>query len=60
MTPGIREDCLYLTPGFGHISKGLQVAYGVGSNGSNLHVTFVDPISGGQALSQTFVTVKKG
>jgi hypothetical protein len=24
-----------------------------------LHVTYVDPISGGQALSQTFVSVKK-
>ena len=26
---------------------------------SELHVTYTDPVSGGQALSQTFVTVKK-
>ena len=59
VTPAIRPDCVYLTPGFGHLSKGLQTAYGVGSSDSALHVTFVDPISGGQALSQTFVSVKK-
>ena len=59
VTPAIRPDCVYLTPGFGHLSKGLQTAYGVGSSASALHVTFVDPISGGQALSQTFVSVKK-
>jgi thiosulfate reductase/polysulfide reductase chain A len=59
VTPAIRTDCVYLTPGFGHLSKGLRTAYGVGASDSVLHVTFVDPISGGQALSQTFVTVKK-
>jgi len=59
VTPAIRPDCVYLTPGFGHLSKGLQTAYGLGSSDSTLHVTFVDPISGGQALSQTFVSVKK-
>ena len=59
VTPAIRSDCVYLTPGFGHLSKGLRTAYGVGSSDSALHVTYVDPISGGQALSQTFVSVKK-
>jgi thiosulfate reductase/polysulfide reductase chain A len=59
ITPAIRSDCAYLTPGFGHLSKGLRTAYGVGASDSVLHVTFVDPISGGQALSQTFVSVKK-
>ena len=58
-TQAIRPDCVYLTPGFGHISKGLTTAYGVGASDSDLHVTYTDPISGGQALSQTFVTVKK-
>jgi thiosulfate reductase/polysulfide reductase chain A len=58
-TPAIRSDCVYLTPGFGHLSKGLRTAYGVGASDSVLHVTYVDPISGGQALSQTFVSVKK-
>ncbi len=58
-TSAIRDDCVYLTPGFGHLSMGLRTAYGVGASDSVLHVTYTDPISGGQALSQTFVSVKK-
>jgi len=59
VTSAIRSDCVYLTPGFGHVSMALRTAYGVGVSDSVLHVTYVDPISGGQALSQTFVSVKK-
>ena len=59
VTEGIRQDCLFLAPGYGHASKGLRVAYGVGVSDSDLHVTYTDPISGGQALSQTFVTVER-
>ena len=59
VTEAIRPDCIYMTPGYGHLSKGLQVAYGVGASSSDIHVTFTDPISGGQALTQTFVQVKK-
>jgi len=59
VTPAIRADCVYLTPGYGHLSKGLRTAYGDGVSDSELHVTYVDPVSGGQALSQTFVTVRK-
>jgi thiosulfate reductase/polysulfide reductase chain A len=58
-TQGIRPDCVYMTPGYGHISKGLTTAYAHGASDSVLHVTITDPISGGQALSQTFVSVKK-
>lgn len=58
-TQAIRPDCVYMTPGYGHLSKGLSTAYGVGASDSALHVTYTDPISGSQALSQTFVTVKK-
>ncbi len=58
-TEAIRPDCVYMTPGYGHLSKGLTTAYGVGASDSALHVTYTDPISGGQALSQTFVTVEK-
>lgn len=58
-TQAIRPDCVYMTPGYGHLSKGLTTAYGVGASDSALHVTYTDPISGSQALSQTFVTVKK-
>jgi thiosulfate reductase/polysulfide reductase chain A len=59
VTEGIRPDCVYLTPGFGHLSKGLQTAYGEGAADSDLHLTFTDPVSGGQALTQTFVKVEK-
>jgi thiosulfate reductase/polysulfide reductase chain A len=58
-TQAIRPDCVYLTPGYGHLSKGLTTAYGIGASDSDLHITYTDPVSGGQALSQTFVTVKK-
>jgi thiosulfate reductase/polysulfide reductase chain A len=58
-TQAIRPDCVYMTPGYGHLSKGLKTAFGVGASDSAVHVTYTDPISGGQALSQTFVTVKK-
>jgi thiosulfate reductase/polysulfide reductase chain A len=59
VTEAIRPDCVYLTPGYGHLSKGLRVAYGHGASDSELHVTYTDPVSGGQALSQTFVTIEK-
>ncbi len=58
-TPAIRPDCVYMTPGYGHLSAGLRVAVGWGACDSDLHLTYTDPISGGQALSQTFVTVRK-
>jgi thiosulfate reductase/polysulfide reductase chain A len=59
VTEGIREDCVWMTQGFGHKSMGLKTAYGKGASDSDLHITYTDPISGGQALSQTFVTVEK-
>jgi thiosulfate reductase/polysulfide reductase chain A len=59
LTEGIRPDCVYMTPGFGHRSRGLRKAYHQGAADSDLHLTFVDPISGGQALTQTFVQVEK-
>ena len=58
-TEAIRPDCVFMMPGYGHMSKGLTTAYGLGASDSDLHVTYTDPISGGQALSQTFVTVRK-
>ncbi|MDX9993277.1 MAG: molybdopterin-dependent oxidoreductase [Anaerolineales bacterium] len=58
-TEAIRPDCVFMAPGFGHISKGLTTAFGFGASDSVLHVTYTDPVSGGQALSQTFVSVEK-
>jgi thiosulfate reductase/polysulfide reductase chain A len=59
VTQAIRPDCVYMTPGFGHISKGWTTGYGVGASDSVLHVTYTDPVSGSQALTQTFVSVEK-
>lgn len=58
-TEAIRPDCVYMPPGYGHLSKGLTTAFGIGASDSVLHETYTDPISGSQALSQTFVTVEK-
>lgn len=59
VTEKIRPDSVYMTPGFGHVSKGLTTAYGMGASDSDLHLTFTDPVSGSQALSQTTVRVEK-
>ncbi|HWQ84447.1 MAG TPA: molybdopterin dinucleotide binding domain-containing protein, partial [Anaerolineales bacterium] len=59
VTEAIRADCVYMTPGYGHLSKGLRTAFSHGASDSEIHVTYTDPVSGGQALTQTFVTVAK-
>lgn len=59
VTQAIRPDCVFMVPGYGHLSQGLTTAFGLGASDSDVRLTFVDPISGGQALSQTFVTVKR-
>lgn len=59
VTEAIRPDCVYTTPGFGHLSKGNHTSYHEGASDSVIHLTYTDPVSGGQALSQTFVKVYK-
>ncbi|AFM42167.1 anaerobic dehydrogenase, typically selenocysteine-containing [Desulfosporosinus acidiphilus SJ4] len=59
VTEGIRPDCIFMVGGFGHVSKGLRSAYKLGASDSALHKTVTDPLSGGSALSETFVTVSK-
>lgn len=59
VTEFIRPDCVYMTPGFGHVSQALRTAYAAGASDSDLHLTFTDRISGSQALSQTTVKVTK-
>jgi len=59
VTERIRADSVYMAPGFGHVSKGLITAYGEGVSDSDLHLTFTEPVSGSQALSQTRVTVTR-
>lgn len=60
VTEGIRPDCIFMVGGFGHVSKGLKAAYSLGASDSALHKTVTDPVSGGSALSETFVTVSRG
>jgi thiosulfate reductase/polysulfide reductase chain A len=31
-TEAIRPDCVYLTPGYGHLSRGLTTAFGIGAS----------------------------
>lgn len=59
VTEGIRPDCVWTNFGFGHRSKGLKAAYGIGSLDSDVHESVTDRVSGSQALSQTMVTVAK-
>ena len=59
VTEAIRSDCAFMAFGYGHRAKGLRTAFANGASDSDLHETFTDPISGGQALTQTFVTVTK-
>jgi thiosulfate reductase/polysulfide reductase chain A len=59
VTELIRPDCVFMTPGFGHVSKALQTAYASGTSDSDLHLAFTDRVSGSQALSQTTVLVTK-
>lgn len=59
VTERIRPDSVFLVPGFGKVSKGMTIAYGEGVSDSDLHVTYTDPVSGSQALSQTRVKITK-
>ncbi len=59
VTEGIRPDSAFMVTGFGHVSKALTTAYGEGASDSDLHVAYTDPISGSQALSQTFVKISR-
>jgi len=59
VTKGIRPDCVYMNQGFGHLSQGWRAGYGKGASDSDLHESVTDPVSGGQALTQTFVNVRK-
>jgi thiosulfate reductase/polysulfide reductase chain A len=45
--------------GFGHTSKGLQVAFGKGASDTQLMTRYVtDPLMGGTASNMNFVTIE--
>jgi thiosulfate reductase/polysulfide reductase chain A len=60
VTRAIRADCVYLVHGFGHSSRGLRSAYGVGASDAQLITRYeVDPLMGGTGMNVNFVTVER-
>jgi thiosulfate reductase/polysulfide reductase chain A len=59
VTEGIRPDCVFMAVGYGHASRALRTAFAHGGCDSDLHATFTDPVSGGQALTQTLVRIER-
>lgn len=58
-TERIRPDCVYMVHGFGHTAKGLKRAYRKGASDSKLLTRYkIDPLMGGTALNDNFVTVE--
>ncbi len=57
ITEKIRPDCVYLSHGFGVLSKGQRLIFGKGGSDAALVEDFVEPISGNMAMHHTFVEV---
>ncbi|MCB9914004.1 MAG: molybdopterin-dependent oxidoreductase [Planctomycetes bacterium] len=58
-TERIRHDCVYMVHGFGHTSKHLRRAFGVGANDAALVTRYeVDPLMGGTGMNVNFVTLE--
>ena len=60
LTEGIREDSVFFVHGFGHTSRGLKTAYGIGASDQDLHMTGADEISGNMTFHETWVSIQKG
>jgi len=57
ITERIRADCVYLAHGFGHTSRGLRHAFGVGASDAALITRYAtDPLMGGTGMNVNFVT----
>jgi len=54
-----QKKSVFMAHGFGHISKGLEIAYHLGAADSFLVSNDIDPISGAAAFNNAFVTLKK-
>jgi thiosulfate reductase/polysulfide reductase chain A len=58
-TQAIRADCVYLVHGFGHTSKMLRRAVGLGASDAQLVTRYeVDPLMGGTGMNVNFVTIE--
>jgi thiosulfate reductase/polysulfide reductase chain A len=59
VTEEIRPDCVSMAHGYGKKSKWQRLAYGNGASDAQLLESSWDKVSGGAALHETFVTIRK-
>ena len=60
VTEAIRPDCVYMVHGFGHTSRALRSAYGLGASDSQLITRYAtDPLMGGTGMNVNFVTIEQ-
>lgn len=60
VTQRIRNDVVYMVHGFGHQAAGMSLANGRGASDNALQSQYIlDPISGGGALRNNFVSLRK-
>ena len=60
VTEAIRPDCVYMVHGFGHTSKGLRSAYGLGASDAQLITRYeTDPLMGGTGMNVNFVSIER-
>ena len=60
VTEAIRPDCVYMVHGFGHTSRALRSACGLGASDSQLITRYaVDPLMGGTGMNVNFVTIEQ-
>ena len=58
-TERIRQDCVYMTHGFGHNSKLLKQAFMKGASDAQLITKYeIDPLMGGTGMNVNFVTIE--
>jgi thiosulfate reductase/polysulfide reductase chain A len=57
VTEKIRPDCVFLSHGFGVLSRGQSLIFGKGGSDAALIEDYAEPISGNMAMHQTFVEI---
>ncbi|MBW2162668.1 MAG: nitrate reductase, partial [Deltaproteobacteria bacterium] len=58
-TQRIRGDCIYITHGFGHTSRGIFPKYKKGASDAGLITQYkVDPLMGATGMNVNFVTLE--
>jgi thiosulfate reductase/polysulfide reductase chain A len=59
ITNRIKENCVFIHHGFGHLSKAWSIGYNVGISDTDFCSRDVDPLSGAVGFNNGFVTIKK-